>query len=244
MPTPSESGRRLGVLFLDLDDFKDVNDSLGHQAGDELLKAVAKRLGKAMRSDDTVARIGGDEFVVLLTHISDATQAVQVGQKILALVKAPIRVGERELFVNGSMGISMYPEDGTDFDSLLQERRRGALPSKGEGRDNCQLYTLSLHTAAMARLEMEGGLRRALERGELFLEYQPAFDLVGDRVHGVEALMRWRHPVHGVLATRGVPPPRRELEPHPAHGLVGARHSVPSGEGVAATRDTRTSEWP
>jgi len=191
--------RRLGVLFLDLDHFKDVNDSLGHQVGDELLKAIAERLNGIIGSGDTVARIGGDEFAVLLTHIADATEAASVGQKILGLVKAPIRVGERELFVNGSMGVSVYPEDGTDFNSLLKNADAALYRAKEEGRDNCQLYTLSLQTAAMARLEMEVGLRRALERGELFLEYQPALDLIGDRVHGVEALMRWRHPVHGVL---------------------------------------------
>jgi diguanylate cyclase (GGDEF)-like protein/PAS domain S-box-containing protein len=192
-------GQRVGVLFLDLDDFKDVNDSLGHLVGDELLKSVGERLSGAIRRDDTVARVGGDEFVVLLTHIADAAQAVQVGQKILALLKDPIRVGDRELFVNGSMGISMYPEDGADFDSLLKNADAALYRAKKEGRDNCQLYTLSLHTAAVARLEMEGGLRRAIERDELFLEYQPALDLRRRRVHGVEALMRWRHPVQGVL---------------------------------------------
>ena len=192
--------RRLAVLFLDLDHFKDLNDSLGHQAGDELLKAVAELLAGAIHGDDTVARIGGDEFVVLLTDVDDATQAALVGHKILALLKAPVRVGTRELFVNGSIGISMYPEDGTDFDSLLKNADAALYRAKEEGRDNCRLYTLSLHTAAMARLEMEGGLRRALERGELFLEYQPALDLASDRVHGVEALMRWRHPIRGVLS--------------------------------------------
>ncbi|HEY6553502.1 MAG TPA: EAL domain-containing protein, partial [Vicinamibacteria bacterium] len=191
--------KRLGVLFLDLDDFKDVNDSLGHQAGDELLRAVAERLKGAMRSDDTVSRIGGDEFVVLLTNIVDANQAVAVGQKILTLLKAPVALGDREIFVNGSMGISMYPEDGTDCDSLLKNADAALYRAKKEGRDNCQLYTKSLHTAAMERLELEGGLRRALERGELYLEYQPALDLKSGLVHGVEALMRWRHPVRGVL---------------------------------------------
>jgi len=179
-------GNRLGVLFLDLDDFKDVNDSLGHQAGDELLKAVAERLNGAMRRDDTVARIGGDEFVVLLTPIADATQAALVGQKILVLLEAPVRVGERELFVNGSIGVSVYPEDGTDFDSLLKNADAALYRAKDGGRDNCQLYSLGLRTAAMAPLEMEGGRRRAFERGELLLEYPPAADQTGDLVHGAE----------------------------------------------------------
>ena len=132
-------GERLGVLFLDLDHFKDVNDSLGHQAGDELLKAVAERLNKAMRRDDTVARFGGDEFVVLLAHIADATQAALVARKILAVLKAPVRVGERDLLVNGSIGISVYPEDGTDFDSLLKNADVALYRAKEEGRGNGEI---------------------------------------------------------------------------------------------------------
>jgi diguanylate cyclase (GGDEF)-like protein/PAS domain S-box-containing protein len=225
-------GKRLGLLFLDLDHFKDVNDSLGHHAGDELLKAVAARLRKAMRSDDTVARIGGDEFVVLLTHIADASQAAVVGQKILTLLKAPVRVGERELFVNGSLGIAMYPEDGADFDSLLKNADAALYRAKKEGRDNCQLYTLSLHTAAMARLEMEGGLHRALERRELFLEYQPTLDLTSDRVYGLEALLRWRHPVHGVL------PPADFLPLAESSSLI-----VPMGSWVLATACRQARAW-
>jgi diguanylate cyclase (GGDEF)-like protein len=186
MAQAQRRGERLGVLFLDLDHFKNVNDALGHQAGDELLKAVAGRLNGAIRRDDTVARIGGDEFVVLLAHIADAAQATLVAQKILVLLKAPVRVGERELFVNGSIGISMYPEDGTDFDSLLKNADVALYRAKSEGRGNGQVYTLSLHAAAMARLELEGGLRRALERGELFLEYQPASDRTVSRVHTAE----------------------------------------------------------
>jgi diguanylate cyclase (GGDEF)-like protein/PAS domain S-box-containing protein len=225
-------GKRLAVLFLDLDDFKDVNDSLGHQAGDELLKAVAERLRGAMRSGDTVARIGGDEFVVLLTEIGDATQAVLVGQKILALLKAPVRVGERELFVNGSMGIAMYPDDGADPESLMKNADAALYRAKELGRDNCQLYTVSLHTAALARLEMEGGLRRALERDELFLEYQPALDLTGDRVHGVEALIRWRHPVRGVL------PPAEFLPLAESSSLI-----VPMGWWALATACRQARAW-
>ena len=175
--------KRLGVLFLDLDHFKDVNDSLGHQAGDEWLKALAERLKGAMRSGDTVARIGGDEFVVLLANIADAKQALLVGQKILVLLKAPVRVGERELSVKGSIGISMYPEDGTDFDSLLNKADAALYWAKEKGRDNCQLHTSSLPSAAMARLEMEGP---APKRGERFLESEPALDLRSDPVPRVE----------------------------------------------------------
>ena len=155
-------GERLGVLFLDLDHFKDVNDSLGHQAGDELLKAVAERLSGAMRRDDTVARIGGDEFVVLLAHIADATQAARVAQKILALLKAPVRVGKRELFVNGTIGISVYPDDGRDFDGLLKNADAALYRAKSQGRGNGDL------------------------EGDLLAEHQPAREGPFDRSHGVE----------------------------------------------------------
>jgi diguanylate cyclase (GGDEF)-like protein/PAS domain S-box-containing protein len=150
-------GERLGVLFLDLDHFKDVNDSLGHQAGDELLKAVADRLNGAMRRDDTVARFGGDEFVVLLAHIADANQAAHVARKILSVLRAPVRVGERDLLVNGSIGISVYPEDGTDFDSLLKTADGALYRAKEEGRGNG-----------------EGGLRPALEPDERRVGHEPA----------------------------------------------------------------------
>jgi diguanylate cyclase (GGDEF)-like protein/PAS domain S-box-containing protein len=191
--------RHLAVLFLDLDDFKDVNDSLGHHAGDLLLQEVGRRLQDGMRSDDTVARIGGDEFVVLLTHVTSAAQAAVVAAKILLLLKAPFQLGERELFVNASVGIATFPEDGVDAGALLKNADAALYRAKREGRDNCQPYTLSLHTAASARLDMESGLRRAEERGELFVEYQPALDLRSGTVYGVEALLRWRHPSAGVL---------------------------------------------
>jgi EAL domain-containing protein (putative c-di-GMP-specific phosphodiesterase class I)/PleD family two-component response regulator len=170
--------------------------------------------------------------VVLLTNVPDATQAALVGQKVLLLLKAPFRVGEREIFVNGSMGIAMYPEDGTDFDSLLKNADAALYRAKKEGRDNCQLYTKSLHTAAMERLEMEGGLRRALERGELFLEYQPALDLKGNHVHGVEALMRWRHPVRGVL------PPGEFLPLAESSSLI-----LPMGWWALATACRQAKAW-
>ncbi|MCM2256217.1 MAG: EAL domain-containing protein [Vicinamibacteria bacterium] len=225
-------GKRLGVMFLDLDDFKDVNDSLGHQAGDDLLQAIAARLAGAMRAEDTVARIGGDEFVLLLTQVSDATQAAAVGQQVLGLLRAPVMVAGRELFMNGSMGISIYPEDGHDADTLLKNADAALYRAKEQGRDNCQLYTLSLHTAAMARLEMESGLHRALERGELFLEYQPAWDLTRNRVHGVEALMRWRHPVHGVL------PPADFLPLAESSSLI-----LPMGWWALATACRQVKAW-
>jgi diguanylate cyclase (GGDEF)-like protein/PAS domain S-box-containing protein len=224
--------RHLAVLFLDLDDFKDVNDSLGHHAGDLLLQAVARRLEHGMRSDDTVARIGGDEFVVLLTHVADAEQAAAVADKVLLLLKAPFQIAERELFVNASLGIATFPEDGADAVALLKNADAALYRAKRGGRDNCQPYTLSLHTAAIARLDMESGLRRAQERGELFVEYQPALDLESGRVYGVEALLRWRHPSAGVL--------------QPAAFLPLAESSsiiVPMGSWVLATACRQAKAW-
>ena len=228
--------RHLAVLFLDLDDFKDVNDSLGHHAGDLLLQAVGQRLQGGMRSDDTVARIGGDEFVVLLTHVASASQAALVADKILFLLKAPFQVGERELFVNASVGIATFPQDGSDSGTLLKNADAALYRAKKEGRDNCQPYTLSLHTAAIARLDMESGLRRAQERGELFVEYQPALDLKGGCLHGVEALLRWRHPTAGVLQPAEFLPLAESSSLIVPHGLVGALDRLPAGEGVAGSR--------
>jgi diguanylate cyclase (GGDEF)-like protein len=224
--------RHLAVLFLDLDDFMDVNDSLGHHTGDLLLQAVGQRLQGGMRSDDTVARIGGDEFVILLTHVAGASQAALVAEKILFLLKAPFQVGERELFVNASVGIATFPADGADSGTLLKNADAALYRAKKEGRDNCKPYTLSLHTAAIARLDMESGLRRAQERGELFVEYQPALDLKGGGLHGVEALLRWRHPTAGVLQ------PAAFLPLAESSSLI-----VPMGAWVLATACRQAKAW-
>ena len=191
--------RKLAVLFLDIDQFKQVNDSLGHGAGDELLKGVARRIRATLREGDTVARMGGDEFVVLLTGLESGEEAPFVGRKVLDALKTSVRLGDRELLVHASMGIAIYPDDGTDAGVLLKNADAAMYRAKEAGGDNCQLHSQALQSAAIERLELECDLRRALAQGELVLHYQPIYDLRERRFHGFEALVRWQHPERGLL---------------------------------------------
>jgi diguanylate cyclase (GGDEF)-like protein len=191
--------RKLAVLFLDIDRFKEVNDSLGHGAGDELLKGVARRIRAALREGDTVARMGGDEFVILLTGLDSGEEAAAVGRKVLDALKTSVRLGDRELLVRASMGIAIYPEDGTEAGVLLKNADAAMYRAKEAGGDNYQLHSKALHDAALERLELECDLRRALAQDELVLHYQPIYDLRERRFHGFEALVRWQHPARGLL---------------------------------------------
>jgi diguanylate cyclase (GGDEF)-like protein/PAS domain S-box-containing protein len=193
-------GRKVGVLFLDLDHFKDVNDSLGHGLGDELLRQVAQRLRGALRENERIARLGGDEFVIVLTGLEGPEQAATAGSRVLDMVKQTVSIGGREIFVRASMGIAVYPDDGMDAETLLQNADAALYRAKESGRDNYRLYTRALHDAALERLSVEGELRGAIGRGELVLHYQPIFDLRRRRLSGVEALVRWRHPKRGLLS--------------------------------------------
>jgi diguanylate cyclase (GGDEF)-like protein/PAS domain S-box-containing protein len=193
-------GRVLAVVFLDLDQFKHVNDSLGHRTGDELLRVVGRRMRESLRTGDTVARLGGDEFVLLLTGLHAPEEAAVVAAKVLDIVRAPIGLAGRELAISGSIGISLYPGDGEDPEALLKSADTALYRAKERGRDNCQLFTHTMHAAALERLDVESGLRQAMGRGELLLHYQPIVDLRSGDVHGVEALLRWNHPRRGLLA--------------------------------------------
>jgi diguanylate cyclase (GGDEF)-like protein/PAS domain S-box-containing protein len=190
---------RLGVLYLDLDHFKDVNDSLGHRAGDEMLCEVARRLRGAVPASDTVARLGGDEFVILLEDIHYVQDLTAVARGILQVMERPFRVGGREVFASTSIGISAYPDDGGDPDVLVQHADAALYRAKERGRNTWQIYTASLQEQAAERLRLETDLRHALDRGELVLHYQPVMDMGDGRVHGVEALLRWQHPQRGLL---------------------------------------------
>ncbi len=190
---------KLAVLFLDLDDFKQVNDSLGHKAGDDVLRGVASRIRSALRECDTVARLGGDEFVILLTGLESGDEAAVVGRKILDALKTSVRLGEHELLVHASMGIAIFPEDGTDAETLLKNADAAMYRAKEAGRDSYQLHSKVLHDAALERFGLECDLRRGLAQEELFLHYQPIYDLRECRVDGFEALVRWQHPERGVL---------------------------------------------
>jgi len=193
--------RRLpSVLFLDLDRFKLVNDSLGHDVGDLLLKKVGERLAAAVRETDTVARLGGDEFTILLPDAGQATDVARATEKILAALRRPFDLEGREVYITPSVGIAIFPEDGQDVDALIKNADTAMYRAKEAGRDNYQLYTAAMNAQALERLGLESRLRKALEKGELEVHYQPVVSIEGGGVHGVEALLRWRHPDRGLVS--------------------------------------------
>jgi len=190
---------RLAVLFLDIDRFKQINDSLGHTIGDRLLRSVAERITNAIRGDDTVARFGGDEFTVLLHIIGKVEDAGRVAAKILESLKAPIAIDGREFVVTSSAGIAVYPADGADGETLIRNADTAMYRAKESGRNTYQYYASMMNHKALQALELENGLRRAVEKHEFVLYYQPLVDVPTGTVFGVEALLRWQHPVHGLL---------------------------------------------
>lgn len=185
---------KVGVLFVDLDRFKNVNDSLGHPAGDELIQAVSARLRGGLRDEDTLARLGGDEFLVVIEDLESADEAASVASKLTQLVQNPFCVaGGHEVIVSASIGISLYPDDGDSATGLIQHADAALYQAKARGRDSFCFYSSALTAAVSERMQMEMGLRRALERGELLIHYQPLVSLEGGRV-GAEALLRWQLP--------------------------------------------------
>jgi diguanylate cyclase (GGDEF)-like protein/PAS domain S-box-containing protein len=186
--------RKLAVLFVDLDRFKHVNDSYGHPAGDELLRSIATRLVSSVRSSDTVSRQGGDEFVILLSSIAHAADAALSVQKLLTALSTPHHIDNHNLQVTVSIGISIYPHDGADAQTLIKNSDIAMLQAKEHGRNNFQFFKRSMNVRALERQSIEGGLRHALQRGEFVLHYQAKVDLVNESLTGAEALIRWRHP--------------------------------------------------
>jgi diguanylate cyclase (GGDEF)-like protein/PAS domain S-box-containing protein len=182
----------LAMLFLDLDRFKKINDTLGHAAGDRLLQAVAERLKKTLREGDTIARLGGDEFMILLSGIKAVEDAAKVSDKILQAIRPSFLIDGQELHMTTSIGISLYPYDGQDTDTLVKNADIALYRAKDFGRNNYQLYTASMNARAFEQLALENSLRRALEREELFLLYQPLVDMRTRAVTGLEALVRWK----------------------------------------------------
>jgi diguanylate cyclase (GGDEF)-like protein/PAS domain S-box-containing protein len=193
------SRQKLATIYLDLDRFKVINDSLGHTVGDELLRRVADRLRLCIREEDTIARLGGDEFILLVPRLSSEEDVETVGQKILAAIRLPFRIDDREFFLTTSIGISVYPEDGIDSETLVQNADTAMYRAKERGRDNYQLYSPAMNPGAIDRLSLENRLRQALTNGELVLFYQPVLDLRDGHIRGAEALLRWRHPEKGLL---------------------------------------------
>jgi diguanylate cyclase (GGDEF)-like protein/PAS domain S-box-containing protein len=190
---------RVALMFLDLDRFKNINDSLGHHVGDQILKEVAARLTRGLRGGDTVARLGGDEFVVVLQEVRNAHDAAMVAQSLLRDLAPPYLVDGRELHVSASIGITLYPDDGRDGDVLMQNADVAMYHVKDGGRNGYQFFAATMNQQANRRLAIEHDLRLAIRRGELVLHYQPQIDLARREIRAVEALVRWRHPEHGLL---------------------------------------------
>ncbi|WP_210411853.1 bifunctional diguanylate cyclase/phosphodiesterase [Noviherbaspirillum sp. UKPF54] len=192
--------KRLALLFIDIDHFKHVNDSLGHEAGDQLLKKIARCFVQATRGSDTVCRQGGDEFIIMMPDISDDFAPAEVARKLLDALAAIDRVGTQEVHVGGSIGIAIYPENGRDAETLTKHADLAMYHAKASGRNNFQFFTQAMTEAVARRVQLEGGLRRAVEHNEFVVYYQPKVDLSSGQIIGAEALVRWRHPVLGLLS--------------------------------------------
>ncbi len=224
--------RQLAVLFLDLDYFKHINDSLGHAIGDELLQLVADRLADCVRATDTVCRQGGDEFVILLGEIEQPQDAANVSEKLLAAFAVPYLIRGHELHVTLSIGISVYPDDGADVDSLMQNADTAMYDAKASGRDNYQFFRADMNTRAVRRLFVENSLRRALKQKEFLLYYQPKIDLGSGMMTGAEALIRWLDPELGLILPEQFVPIAEEC------GLI-----VPVGRWVLREACRQVKAW-
>jgi diguanylate cyclase (GGDEF)-like protein/PAS domain S-box-containing protein len=226
------SGRRIGVMFLDLDGFKWINDALGHDVGDQLLQEVARRLVDAMRQQDIVARQGGDEFIVVIGDLDEADDLVVVGEKLLARLSAPYLLGDSTHHISASIGISVFPDDGNDPGSLCRSADIAMYQAKHAGKNRLQFFARHMQADAVARINMESELRAALERHEFELHYQPIIDVADARIVGAEALIRWNHPTRGLVLPGDFIPLAEDS------GLI-----VPIGEWVLREAARQLGEW-
>jgi len=224
---------RLGFMFIDLDRFKTINDSLGHDVGDELLKRVASRLLACVRTSDTVARLGGDEFAIILENLPrDGQEAQSVAEKMIASLAAPIQAGGHQLNTSCSLGIAIYPDDGKDAQTIMKHADVAMYDAKAKGRNNYQFFSQAMNAKAQERLSIENFLRNALRRHELVLHYQPRVGFSTGEVTGVEALLRWHHPERGLLM------PKQFISVAEDSGLI-----VPIGEWVFEEAFRQVAGW-
>ena len=226
------SGESLSVMYVDIDHFQHINDTLGHRIGDRLLVEIAERFRNAMRAENTLARLGGDEFLILLPH-AQAESAAHVAEKLIVVAADPMLIEGHEMLVTSSIGIAMYPADGEDFETLLQRADTATNRAKSDGRNTYRFFTAEMQQRSARTLRLEAALRRALERNELVLHYQPQIDLVDfGRVAGVEALIRWQHPELGLVS------PAEFIPIAESSGLI-----LPIGEWVMQTALLQLKAW-
>jgi diguanylate cyclase (GGDEF)-like protein/PAS domain S-box-containing protein len=226
------SGKSLAVMFVDLDHFKSINDTLGHESGDELLLQMARRLRENIRDDDTVARLGGDEFTIILAELRHPEDAINVAEKLIKAVERPLSISGTSIEVSASIGIAIYPDDGADAESLLRNADSAMYRAKEAGRNTYQLCTDDMKRRAVERLSLETRLRRAITEGQLVLHYQPQISLSSGAAIGVEALVRWNDPERGLV--------------HPSAFIPLAEESrliLPLGEWVLHTACAQMQTW-